>query len=444
MQQNVTLDASLFTIGSVNLTGGTGNNTLLGGTGNDLLDGGTGNDHMEGGLGSDKYIVDSVNDQVIETSPQGGTVDTVVASVSFTLGDNLEILELTGSSDLNGTGNSQGNIISGNAGNNILSGGASNDALIGNGGNDVLDGGSGNDTLTGGMGSDRFVYSTGVAFKRTDIGSDTIRDFNPGDAIVLNPLTFNTLKSGVGIGLSDASDFAVVTKDSAAATSSAKLVYNSSNGHLFYNPNGTAAGFGSGGQFVTLENKPTLATSDFTLSISTVLPQSSSVKPILSGSGRADVLTGTDTSGILRGFAGDDKLIGNGGDDEIYGGSGKDIFKAGAGADYVEGNKGNDRIDLGSDLDVDTVAYRKGDGKDIIRNFHAGVGGDKLQVEGINSVDVVRKGSSTYLHVSDGIAGNKGFGSGQLLIELRGTTSFTADTIGQNLAAGNQAQFLLG
>lgn len=282
-QQNATLDASLFTLGSVVFTGDKGNNTLLGGTKNDFLEGGAGDDHMEGGLGDDKYIVDSINDQAIETSPQGGTADTIVSSVSFTLGDNLEVLELTRSADLNGTGNSQNNILSGNTGNNILKGGAGNDALIGDAGNDVLEGGSGNDILTSGTGSDRFVYSTGVAFKRTDLGNDTIRDFNSGDAIVLNPLTFNTLKSSVGIGLSDASDFAIVTKDGDAATSSARLIYDSSNGHLFYNPNGTATGFGSGGQFATLENKPTLSASDFILSISTVLPQSSSAKPILNG-----------------------------------------------------------------------------------------------------------------------------------------------------------------
>jgi hypothetical protein len=46
------------------------------------------------------------------------------------------------------------------------------------------------------------------------------------------------------------------------------------------------------------------------------------------------------------------------------------------------------------------------------------------------------------LHLSDGIADNNGFGSGQLLAELRGVTGFTADNIGLNLASANTAQFL--
>ncbi|QFS50185.1 FG-GAP repeat domain protein [Nostoc sphaeroides CCNUC1] len=35
------------------------------------------------------------------------------------------------------------------------------------------------------------------------------------------------------------------------------------NGELFYNQNGIAAGFGSGGLFANLRNAPTLTASDF-------------------------------------------------------------------------------------------------------------------------------------------------------------------------------------
>ncbi|MBE8986264.1 calcium-binding protein, partial [Nostoc sp. LEGE 12450] len=37
------------------------------------------------------------------------------------------------------------------------------------------------------------------------------------------------------------------------------------NGELFYNQNGNAAGFGSGGLFATLTGSPTLTASDFVL-----------------------------------------------------------------------------------------------------------------------------------------------------------------------------------
>jgi hypothetical protein len=46
------------------------------------------------------------------------------------------------------------------------------------------------------------------------------------------------------------------------------------------------------------------------------------------------------------------------------------------------------------------------------------------------------------LSLSDGLEGNSGFGSGQVLAELRGVTGFTSNNIGLNLAAGNTAQFL--
>ncbi|WP_226591882.1 hypothetical protein [Microseira wollei] len=42
----------------------------------------------------------------------------------------------------------------------------------------------------------------------------------------------------------------------------------------------------------------------------------------------------------------------------------------------------------------------------------------------------------------DGVAGNQGFGAGELLAKLNGTTGFTADNISLNLAANNTAQFL--
>lgn len=47
------IDASAFTLGSVTLDGGTGNNLLVGGSGNDFLDGEGGNDTLTGGSGDD-------------------------------------------------------------------------------------------------------------------------------------------------------------------------------------------------------------------------------------------------------------------------------------------------------------------------------------------------------------------------------------------------------
>ncbi|MEH2083354.1 MAG: hypothetical protein V7K89_26275, partial [Nostoc sp.] len=46
-------------------------------------------------------------------------------------------------------------------------------------------------------------------------------------------------------------------------TSTAKIIYNAFRGQLFYNPDSSAAGFGSGGVFATLIGAPTLSASDF-------------------------------------------------------------------------------------------------------------------------------------------------------------------------------------
>ncbi len=108
-------------VGDDTLNGDAGNDTLYGGAGNDTLNGGAGNDVMYGGTGNDTYIVDSAGDQVIEAVGEG--TDTVQASISYVLGSNVENLTLTGSSNLNGTGNELDNLITGNGGNNTLDGG---------------------------------------------------------------------------------------------------------------------------------------------------------------------------------------------------------------------------------------------------------------------------------------------------------------------------------
>jgi Ca2+-binding RTX toxin-like protein len=101
------------------ISGLAGNDTLNGGAGNDTLDGGTGNDRMAGGKDDDIYIVDSAGDAATEKA--GESFDRVHSAVSFTLGANIEVLELEGG-DLNGVGNAIANTIFGTAGANKLAG----------------------------------------------------------------------------------------------------------------------------------------------------------------------------------------------------------------------------------------------------------------------------------------------------------------------------------
>ena len=147
------------------LTGNAAANALTGGAGNDALNGGAGNDSMAGGLGNDSYTVDSVSDVITEAVNEG--TDSVTASVTWTLGANVENLTLSGATNLNGTGNALDNVIVGNAGNNTLSGGA---------GNDVLDGGAGTDTMTGSTGNDvyRIDATRDKATENTGEGIDRI------------------------------------------------------------------------------------------------------------------------------------------------------------------------------------------------------------------------------------------------------------------------------
>ncbi|MGJ5630252.1 cadherin-like domain-containing protein [Nostoc sp. CALU 1950] len=155
-------------------------------------------------------------------------------------------------------------IINGNSGDDLLRGGSGDDILIGGEGNDTLVGGRGNDILIGGVGADFFLYNSNADFTTTAVGIDAIADFNSseGDKIVLDKTTFSAIASAPGTGFSNTNDFQIT---SSAAASTAKIVYDSVSGQLFYNQNGSTAGFGSGGLFATLTGAPTLTASDFML-----------------------------------------------------------------------------------------------------------------------------------------------------------------------------------
>ncbi|WP_443749335.1 beta strand repeat-containing protein [Asticcacaulis solisilvae] len=127
------------------LNGMAGNDTLIGNAGNDTLQGGGGADSMVGGDGSDYYYVDNAGDVVVEDAAGTGW-DQVESTITYTLTANVEELDLLGTANINGTGNTEDNYIYGNSGNNVLSGLAGNDTLDATaGGHDTLIGGAGDD-----------------------------------------------------------------------------------------------------------------------------------------------------------------------------------------------------------------------------------------------------------------------------------------------------------
>ncbi len=153
-----------YALNSLILTGNALNNQIIGGNandilngegGDDLLNGGRGADVMNGGAGANTYYVDNIGDKVIEdsiASDPAGLKDTVVSTVGFALTDNngnvassIENLSLSGTDNIDGTGNALDNTINGNAGTNILRGEGGNDSLNGQQGVDTMYGGTGND-----------------------------------------------------------------------------------------------------------------------------------------------------------------------------------------------------------------------------------------------------------------------------------------------------------
>lgn len=214
------------------LSAGAGNDTISAGAGNDTLNGGAGVDRLIGGLGNDVYEFTS-GDVIVEVANAG--IDIVRSGLSYTLGSNLERLILTGTSNINGTGNLLANLVTGNSGNNILNGG------------------TGSDTLTGGSGQDSFVFNS--ALGSTNI--DRITDFSTvPDTIRLENAIFTRLATGA---LSAANFRANLT--GTAADANDFVLYDTDSGQLFYDSNGTAAG--GRVQFATLNAGLGLTAADF-------------------------------------------------------------------------------------------------------------------------------------------------------------------------------------
>ncbi|NGZ05688.1 MAG: calcium-binding protein [Magnetococcales bacterium] len=140
--------------------GGAGMDTLMGGSGDDYMDGGAGTDVMAGQQGNDIYIVNSVNDQILEENGAGR--DQVISSVNYILSAHIEELRLVEGRTIHGTGNRLNNTITGNDQDNILDGVTGADRMIG---------GEGDDTFYVDNSGDRVVEAP---YEGTDVVCSTI------------------------------------------------------------------------------------------------------------------------------------------------------------------------------------------------------------------------------------------------------------------------------
>ena len=253
---------NLDLLGSNNIDG-TGNafaNIIIGNSGANTLDGGIDSsaaivDQLKGGAGNDIYIVRTSTDIVTELINEG--TDTVRSFITYTLGLNLENLELQGTAVINGTGNTLANIITGNSAGNVLAGSGGADTLNGGDGGDTLNGGVGNDTLTGGLDADSFLFNSALS-TATVKNVDTLTDFETEvDTIKLENAIFTT------VGAAGALASGAIAVGSAAVDASDRLIYDPSTGALFYDRDGSGASVQV--QFAKLTVGLSLAATDFVI-----------------------------------------------------------------------------------------------------------------------------------------------------------------------------------
>jgi Ca2+-binding RTX toxin-like protein len=348
VQSSVTFSlAALGAIERLTLTGtaainGTGNalaNTVTGNAAANVIDGGSGADTMIGGAGNDTYVVRDSGDVVTETS--AGGIDTVNNYVNYALGSYLENLQLMGSGNINGTGNSLNNRITGNAGNNSLVGGLGNDTL--NGGASTAGGG---DTLNGGGGNDTYIVDSATDVIVDSSGTDTIQS-----SVSLSLSSYGAIENLVLSGTASING---------TGNSLANVITGNSGNNIIDGAGGVdLASYASAGGAVTVSlaiagAQATGGAGSDTLRNTEGLI-GSNYNDTLTGNAAANVLDGGRGNDTLSGGAGDDKLIGGKGNDRLIDANGYDTLNGGEGNDtyVVAGNSGS--IDIFDSAGIDTL-----------------------------------------------------------------------------------------
>ena len=237
--------------------GGGGDDTLVGGgtesdvegfsgmVGDDVINGKGGYDEVQYSEETDSGSVDKEGAWVVGT--QGVVVNLAKHKATDSYGDHDTLKGIEGV-----RGTRFADRISGDSNANQLEGNEARDTLSGGRGRDTLIGGDGKDKLTGGDGKDFFVFDA-------DLGSnnvDTITDFKPGtDRIQLSADVFSM-------------DFGRLANDEfqsaqghEAANSGVRIMYDKSDGTLWYDEDGSDEDHGAV-KFAVVNGIPALSAGD--------------------------------------------------------------------------------------------------------------------------------------------------------------------------------------
>ncbi|GAB5606513.1 hypothetical protein TK5_25940 [Sideroxyarcus sp. TK5] len=342
------------------ITGNAGDNVLSGMAGNDTLDGGAGVDAMAGGIGNDTYYVDNTADVIAENVNEG--TDSVLASATYTLSDNVENLTLTGTANIDGTGN------------------ALNNAITGNSGANVLDGAAGADTMTGGAGNDTYIVD--------NVGDKTVEALNAGIDTVLSSVSYTLASNVENLTLTGANNINatgnelnnILIGNTAnnglyGLAGNDTLIGDTGNDVLNGGTGADSMAGNAGDDIYVVDNAGDAVTENVDEGVDTV--QSSITYTLganvenltltgtasINGTGNAldNVIVGNNGNNVLSGLDGNDSLTGNSGNDTLNGGTGADAMAGGAGNDtYVVDDAGDlvtEGLNAGTDLVQSGITY---------------------------------------------------------------------------------------
>jgi Ca2+-binding RTX toxin-like protein len=410
------------------IQGNSGNDALSGGSGNDNLWGGSGNDTMIGGTGNDIYDVDSSGDVVSETAVTATEIDLVQASITYTLGANLENLTLTGVSAINGTGNSLNNTITGNSATNLIAGGAGNDTMTGDAGNDIyVVGSSGDvvnetsvltteiDTVQSGI-----TYSLGANVERLTLtGTSAIN--GTGNSLN-NTITGNSAANLISGGVGNDTMIGGAGNDIYVVGSSGDVVNETSvlTTEIDTVQSGVSHTLGANVERLTL------------LGNSAINGTGNNLKNTITGNSADNTLFGGIGSDTISGGLGSDRLIGASGNDSLTGGDGSDRFIYDSNAAFVTSAVGTDQItDFVSGTDkivLDKTTFTAltsiaGNGFNLASEF-AVVGSDAAASTS-SALIVYSSESDNLFYNQNGVT--SGLGSGAQLATLSGITTLSAN-----------------